>query len=265
MLQCDGCTLVNRIFVKGDQLMKKLIASAVVAVVFSMFSPMAPLAHAQTIQEQLTQALAQDANVARVQQMLAVKKQLAQGKNSELLTTLANAALSQASQGETANLAGAVAQGDIKQVLENTLRQQVTQGMNDKIAPYEKELGILAALLNKQSLAVTRTPDTKALPGAPSNYKRILDMTATAYAPGPLDNGKWNNQTYVGGIVQHGVAAVDPNVIPMGTKLWVEGYGEAIANDQGSAIKGNRIDLAFNNRSEALAYGIQKVKIYVLT
>ena len=89
-------------------------------------------------------------------------------------------------------------------------------------------------------------------------------MTATAYAPGPLDNGKWNNLTYMGGTVQHGVAAVDPRVIPMGTKLWVEGYGEAIAEDQGSAIKGNRIDLAFDKRNDALDYGIQNVKIYVL-
>ena len=68
----------------------------------------------------------------------------------------------------------------------------------------------------------------------------------------------------MGGKVRKGVAAVDPTVIPMGTKLWIEGYGEAIAEDQGSAIKGNRIDLAFNNRSEALDYGIQPVKVYVL-
>lgn len=245
--------------------MKKLIASAVAAVVFNIFSPVVPLAHAQTIQDQFIQGITQDANAARVQQMLAVKKQLEQGNKSELLTTLAKTALAQASQGDPTNIASAVAQGDMKQAVENALRQQVTQGITAKIAPYEKELGILAALLNNQSLPSTTTPDTKVLPGSPSNYKRVLDMTATAYAPGPLDNGKWNNQTYVGGIVQHGVAAVDPNVIPMGTKLWVEGYGEAIANDQGSAIKGNRIDLAFNNRNEALAYGIQKVKIYVLT
>ncbi|MDD4600596.1 MAG: 3D domain-containing protein, partial [Negativicutes bacterium] len=83
-------------------------------------------------------------------------------------------------------------------------------------------------------------------------------------APGPLDNGKWNNLTYVGGIVQKGVVAVDPKIIPMGTKLWVEGYGQAVAEDQGSAIKGNRIDLAFNDRQEAIDYGIQNVKVYVL-
>jgi len=89
-------------------------------------------------------------------------------------------------------------------------------------------------------------------------------MTATAYAPGALDNGKWGNLTYMGGKVRKGVAAVDPDVIPMGTRLWIEGYGEAVAEDQGSAIQGNRIDLAFNNRSEALNYGIQRVKAYVL-
>ncbi|MTT33149.1 peptidoglycan-binding protein [Terrilactibacillus sp. BCM23-1] len=60
------------------------------------------------------------------------------------------------------------------------------------------------------------------------------------------------------------VVAVDPNVIPLGTKLYVEGYGYAVAADTGGAIKGMKIDLFFNDNSEALDWGRRTVKVKVL-
>lgn len=60
------------------------------------------------------------------------------------------------------------------------------------------------------------------------------------------------------------VIAVDPNVIPLGSKVWVEGYGYAVAGDTGGAIKGNKIDLFVANQSDALAFGRKQVKIKVL-
>lgn len=60
------------------------------------------------------------------------------------------------------------------------------------------------------------------------------------------------------------VVSVDPNVIPLGTKVWVEGYGNAIAGDTGGAIKGNRIDVHVSSHSEALNYGMKKVKVKIL-
>ena len=244
--------------------MRKIIASTLAAVVFNIFSPVAPLAHAGIIEDQLSQVITQDGNVARIQQLLTVKKQLEQGNKQGLVEALAKAALDQAGPSEAANIVTAVSQGSMSQVAENVIRQQVEKSITNRIAPYEKELAVVTALLTNQPLTPKGVLDNNSLTGAPQNYKRVLNMTATAYAPGPLDNGKWNNLTYMGGTVQHGVAAVDPRVIPMGTKLWVEGYGEAIAEDQGSAIKGNRIDLAFDKRNDALDYGIQNVKIYVL-
>jgi len=244
--------------------MKKIIASTLAAVVFNIFSPVAPLAHAGIIENQLTQVITQDASVARIQQLLTVTKQLEQGNKQGLVEALTKFALDQSGQGQAASLVDAVSEGSISQAAADILRQQVEKSITDRIAPYGNELAVITALFKNQSLAPQGVRDNNSLTGAPANYKRVLDMTATAYAPGPLDNGKWNNLTYMGGTVKHGVAAVDPRVIPMGTKLWVEGYGEAIAEDQGSAIKGNRIDLAFNDRNQALDYGIQKVKIYVL-
>ncbi|WLR48470.1 ubiquitin-like domain-containing protein [Halobacillus litoralis] len=60
------------------------------------------------------------------------------------------------------------------------------------------------------------------------------------------------------------VVAVDPNVIPLGSRVWVEGYGYAIAGDTGGAINGNRIDLFVSSRSEALKFGSRNVKVKIL-
>ncbi|WP_173916376.1 3D domain-containing protein [Halobacillus sp. Marseille-Q1614] len=60
------------------------------------------------------------------------------------------------------------------------------------------------------------------------------------------------------------VVAVDPDVIPLGSKVYVEGYGTAIAGDTGGAIDGNRIDLYMPNREDALDFGRQDVTIQVL-
>ncbi|GEK32045.1 cell wall-binding protein YocH [Kurthia zopfii] len=58
--------------------------------------------------------------------------------------------------------------------------------------------------------------------------------------------------------------AVDPRVIPLGSKVWVEGYGEAIAGDTGGAIKGNRVDLLVASHGEAMQYGVHTVQVKVL-
>ena len=58
--------------------------------------------------------------------------------------------------------------------------------------------------------------------------------------------------------------AVDPNVIPLGTRVYVPGYGLALAADTGSAIIGDRIDLCMENRDEALDFGRRDVKVYVI-
>jgi len=60
------------------------------------------------------------------------------------------------------------------------------------------------------------------------------------------------------------VIAVDPSIIPLGTKVWVEGYGYAVAGDTGGAIKGNRIDVFVPTTQEAFRWGRKKVKIRVL-
>lgn len=60
------------------------------------------------------------------------------------------------------------------------------------------------------------------------------------------------------------VVAVDPSVIPLGSRVWVEGYGYAVAGDTGGAINGNRIDLFMSSKSKALSFGSRNVKVKIL-
>lgn len=94
---------------------------------------------------------------------------------------------------------------------------------------------------------------------------RVLTMEATAYHTYVRGRNARNaGMTATGIKAVHGVVAVDPNVIPLGTLLFVEGYGMAIAADTGGAIKGNRIDLCFPTHAEAMAFGRKQVKVHIL-
>jgi 3D (Asp-Asp-Asp) domain-containing protein len=89
---------------------------------------------------------------------------------------------------------------------------------------------------------------------------KYLTMVATAYAPG----AGAGTITATGRRAGYGIVAVDPRVIPLGTKLYIPGYGYAVAADTGGAIKGYKIDLCFNTASEAIKWGRRKVKVYIV-
>lgn len=96
------------------------------------------------------------------------------------------------------------------------------------------------------------------------NAKRVIVMQATAYDPTA------GSKTAMGTRARVGAVAVDPKVIPLGSKLYIESmdgfasYGYATAEDTGGAIKGNRIDLFYNSNAEANRFGRRNVKVYVL-
>lgn len=93
---------------------------------------------------------------------------------------------------------------------------------------------------------------------------RTLTVVATGYCPCYKCNYPFYGQpSYLGYPLRKGIVAVDPKVIPMGSRLYIPGYGEGIAADQGGAIKGNRIDLCFSTHQEALNWGIKTVTITV--
>jgi 3D (Asp-Asp-Asp) domain-containing protein len=92
---------------------------------------------------------------------------------------------------------------------------------------------------------------------------RSITLVATGYSPDPSENGGWST-TATGLPIGYGAAAVDPRVIPLGTKMYIEGYGYAFACDTGGAIKGHRIDLAYNSYGEANSKGHKKVRAWIL-
>lgn len=95
--------------------------------------------------------------------------------------------------------------------------------------------------------------------------KEMMYLEATAYYPGPNNfGGGVGPKTAIGLIAKHGVVAVDPFVIKLGSRVYVEGYGEATAGDTGGAIRGSRIDLCFDTYEEAMRFGRRTIKVYIL-
>lgn len=90
-------------------------------------------------------------------------------------------------------------------------------------------------------------------------------FTITAYCPCYECSEQWGRQTSTGAIATEGrTVAVDPSVIPYGTKIEIEGVGIRIAEDCGGAIKGNKIDLYFESHEETERWGVQERNIKIL-
>jgi 3D (Asp-Asp-Asp) domain-containing protein/LysM repeat protein len=110
-------------------------------------------------------------------------------------------------------------------------------------------------------------PSKPAQPANPGNTASGKEMTVTATAYTADCNG-CSGVTATGIDLRANpglkVIAVDPSVIPLGSKVYVEGYGTAIAGDTGGAIKGNKIDVFIPNKSAASNFGVRTVKIKVL-
>ena len=122
------------------------------------------------------------------------------------------------------------------------------------------------------TIAVTSGTATKPSQSVQQGTKQVagesiqsMTMTATAYtAYCDGCSGTTANGTDLRANPDKKVIAVDPSVIPLGTRVWVEGYGEAIAADTGSAIKGNKIDVFIPSEEAALAWGRKTVKVTIL-
>jgi len=91
----------------------------------------------------------------------------------------------------------------------------------------------------------------------PIHAEQILAMEASAYT-------HTGNRTFTGVYPEVGTIAVDPKIIPLGTRLWVEGYGYGVAQDTGKAIKGNKLDVFMETKKECLYWGRRRVRVYVL-
>lgn len=106
------------------------------------------------------------------------------------------------------------------------------------------------------------------------NYSKTLNVRATAYSSAVSENGKWGAVDYFGNPLQLGTIAVDPSIIPLGTKVLVTGHSftglpkkafVATARDTGSAIKGKRIDIFVPGSPQSVSnFGFQDVELYFI-
>ena len=130
---------------------------------------------------------------------------------------------------------------------------------------------MLAQTVTKEPQTEIRVVGTKAKQSVPGSkekigFSKVISVTATAYSPS-CDGGQ---VTYLGVKPYRGIVAVDPRVIPLGTKMYIASpdgsyvYGYCVAGDTGGAIKGNRVDLFMDSASECNAFGRRAMNVYVL-
>ncbi|MCR2806163.1 3D domain-containing protein [Paenibacillus soyae] len=147
---------------------------------------------------------------------------------------------------------------------------RLTIPVRDEAAESKQE----AVVTMKAASAESETMLVQGPGGYDYSFTKQINLQATAYSADPSENGGWGAVDYFGNKLKIGTVAVDPNVIPLGTKLYITGYDYiglpkigiiATASDTGGAIKGNRVDIFVpGSRQQALSFGIQNVKAYIL-
>lgn len=140
------------------------------------------------------------------------------------------------------------------------LAEVVTNTMAD-IADIEDMQGLQDGEAVEEPEFIEEINNVADIDGEPSNYSSVMSMEATAYLP---TDGSSTGTTATGIPATYGIVAVDPRVIPLGTRVFIPGYGEALAADTGGAIKGYKIDLCMESYAECMNFGRRNVTVYVL-
>ena len=122
----------------------------------------------------------------------------------------------------------------------------------------EKQATTSQALDNTEYIA---SMDTNTTNNEIANYKASYTMVSTAYTG---DTITYTGTTPVRDPNGISTIAVDPSIIPLGSKVYIPGYGMAIAADTGGAIKGNKIDLFLNSEDDCINWGVQNVSLYII-
>lgn len=122
----------------------------------------------------------------------------------------------------------------------------------------EKAKSTSSSLGNLNNVSSNQSSSSESSDG---KYKKTMSMEATAYSGGTLTAMGLRPVRDPNGI---STIAVDPNVIPLGSKVFIPGYGYAIASDTGGVIKGNIIDLYMNSHEECIAWGRRQVTVHIV-
>ena len=139
------------------------------------------------------------------------------------------------------------------------------QAAKNKIESLKAEEAKKAEEAAKNNAANSSNPTSSnnsySQPSSDGKYKKTLSMEATAYSGGTLTAMGLKPVRDPGGI---STIAVDPSVIPLGSKVYIPGYGYAIASDTGGVIKGNIIDLYMNSHDECISWGRRQVTLHIV-
>lgn len=157
-------------------------------------------------------------------------------------------------------------EGEKKVITKGEVGQKTESLKNTYVNGVLETTEVLKSEITKDPVKEVVEVGTKKGTVAPNgkDAKRVIVMQATAYDPTA------GSKTAMGTRARVGAVAVDPKVIPLGSKLYIESmdgfasYGYATAEDTGGAIKGNRIDLFYNSNAEANRFGRRNVRVYVL-
>ncbi len=156
---------------------------------------------------------------------------------------------------ETSTEPTAIAVGENGQLKLSDADDEVTRAYAEVI---EKSLG---RDLNAPEEEVPAPEEVVETPQGYVEYTQVLGMEATAYLP---TDGGGAGITAMGIPATYGIVAVDPDVIPLGSRVYIPGYGEALAADTGGAIYGYRIDLCMEDYYQAMDFGRRDVTVFVL-
>ncbi|EIP0682152.1 resuscitation-promoting factor [Listeria monocytogenes] len=142
-----------------------------------------------------------------------------------------------------------------KEKKRDVIKENVTSNKTDKVVVRGTKEKVVATQVSNSSSSASSSSSS-----APSSGGKTYRMESTAYSGGGITAYGINLSANPG----LKVIAVDPRVIPLGSKVWVEGYGEAIAGDTGGVIKGNIVDVYFPNESQCYSWGRRMVTVKVL-
>ncbi|EAE2804979.1 DUF348 domain-containing protein [Listeria monocytogenes] len=146
-----------------------------------------------------------------------------------------------------------------KEKKRDVIKENVTSNKTDKVVVRGTKEKVVATPVSNVSTSSATSSSSSSASSTPSGGK-TYKMESTAYSGGGTTAYGINLSANPG----QKVIAVDPRIIPLGSKVWVEGYGEAIAGDTGGAIKGNIVDVYFPNESQCYSWGRRMVTVKVL-
>ncbi len=147
---------------------------------------------------------------------------------------------------------------------EQTEKQQAVQAAEKSTAP-EKTAPAESKPAESEASASTKPSPEASAPAAQEEEGKEITVTATAYTASCEGcSGVTSTGIDLNANPDQKVISVDPNVIPLGSKVYVEGYGNAIAGDTGGSIKGNKIDVFIPNKEEAIKFGRQTLTVRIL-